>query len=116
MTEMHDEERAQAGLEAAQKMDVLEQKMVDVMNPGVVVELDPDEAELLGAIHDDAMSEQDAWESNGDSVDFDGPVFIQNDSNTEIPECITVSHGSKAPEVKESIKEGSDALFNKLRG
>lgn len=117
MTDMHDDERAKAGLKEAEQIDALTQKMTDVMNPGVVVELDPDEAELLGAIQDDAMSEQDAWESNGDLVDFDGPVFIGNDdTDTEIPDFITVSHGSKEPEVKKALKEGADALFKKLRG
>jgi len=75
MTEMHDDERAQAGLKEAEQMDTLTQKMIDVMN------------------------------------------FIGNDdTDTEIPDFITVSHGSKEPEVKKALKEGADALFKKLRG
>lgn len=117
MTDINDDERAKAGLNEAEKMDVLTQKMIDVMNPGVVVELDPDEAELLGAFREDAMSEQDAWESNVDLADLDGPVFLgKENADTEIPDFITVSHGSKEPEVKKALKEGADALFKKLRG
>ncbi len=34
--------------------------------PGVQVELDPDEAESLGAFEEIALSEADAWEANTD--------------------------------------------------
>jgi type IV secretion system protein VirB1 len=38
----------------------------DLETPGVQVELDPDEAESLGAFHETALSEADAWEANMD--------------------------------------------------
>lgn len=38
----------------------------DVTTPGVVVEVDPDQADELGAFRDDALSEAEAWESNAD--------------------------------------------------
>lgn len=38
----------------------------DMLTPGVVVELTPDEAESLGLQEELALSEKDAWESNGD--------------------------------------------------
>jgi hypothetical protein len=38
----------------------------DFMTPGVQVELDPDEAEALGAFEETALSETDAWEANMD--------------------------------------------------
>lgn len=34
--------------------------------PGVQVELEPDEAESLGAFEETALSEADAWEANTD--------------------------------------------------
>jgi hypothetical protein len=34
--------------------------------PGVQVEVDPDEAESLGAFEEIALSEADAWEANTD--------------------------------------------------
>jgi type IV secretion system protein VirB1 len=44
----------------------------DILIPGVQVELTAEEAELLGAFEETAMSEQDAWESNCDLVSEDG--------------------------------------------
>ena len=38
----------------------------DLMTPGIQVELDPDEAEALGAFAETALSEADAWEANMD--------------------------------------------------
>jgi hypothetical protein len=38
----------------------------DLLIPGVQVELDPDEAEALGAFEETALSEIDAWEANSD--------------------------------------------------
>lgn len=38
----------------------------DVQTPGVQVELEPDEAESLGAFEESALSEADAWEANTD--------------------------------------------------
>lgn len=41
----------------------------DLTVPGVVVELDPDEAEANGAFRETALSEADAWEANDDGGD-----------------------------------------------
>jgi hypothetical protein len=38
----------------------------DLEIPGVIVELDPDEADSLGAFEEDALTEEEAWESNID--------------------------------------------------
>lgn len=38
----------------------------DLLTPGVVVELTPDEAEALGAFEETAISEADAWAGNAD--------------------------------------------------
>lgn len=38
----------------------------DVMTPGVIVEVDPDDAEEMGAFQEDALTEAEAWESNSD--------------------------------------------------
>ena len=42
----------------------------DFQTPGVQIELDPDEAELLGAFEETALSESDAWEANIDVADI----------------------------------------------
>ena len=38
----------------------------DLLTPGVMVELTPDDAEALGAFEETALSEADAWEANMD--------------------------------------------------
>lgn len=44
--------------------DVVAEKLDDAMNaPGVAIELDPHEAELAGALHDDAVSFEDAQDA-----------------------------------------------------
>lgn len=37
-----------------------------LMAAGVVVEVDPDEAEAMGAFEETALTEAEAWESNAD--------------------------------------------------
>jgi hypothetical protein len=45
---------------------VISESMADFTTPGVVVELDPDEAELYGPFLEDALDEETAWDSNSD--------------------------------------------------
>ena len=45
------------------------QKLADAANPGFIVDVDPDEADLLGAFVEDALSEQDALEGGADLWD-----------------------------------------------
>lgn len=52
--------------------EVLQEKLVDAMIPGYVVEFDPQEATNAGAFIEDALSEQDAAESTADLVDAAG--------------------------------------------
>nr|AFR44095.1 DNA processing protein [uncultured bacterium]AFR44336.1 DNA processing protein [uncultured bacterium] len=47
----------------------LREKLADAMTPGFQVEFDPEEAEKAGAFPEDALSEQDAAESDIDLVD-----------------------------------------------
>ncbi len=42
---------------------IISQSMADFGIPGVVIELDPDEAEAWGAFEETAITEQDAMES-----------------------------------------------------
>ena len=51
----------------------LAEKLTDALTPGVVVEFDPEEAETVGAFVEDALSEQDATESDIDLVDATAP-------------------------------------------
>lgn len=48
---------------------VLREKLIDALTPGYQVEFDPDEAEQAGAFVEDALSEQDAFDSDIDLVD-----------------------------------------------
>lgn len=50
--------------------DVLLEKLTDAGTPGFHAEFDPDEAERAGAFYEDALSEQDALDSDVDSVDI----------------------------------------------
>ena len=52
----------------------LREKLLDAMTPGYQAEFDPDEAEQAGAFIEDALSEQDAAESDIDLVDTTAPV------------------------------------------
>jgi len=38
----------------------------DMMTPGVIVEVDPDEADAMGAFRETALGADDAWEANAD--------------------------------------------------
>lgn len=44
----------------------------DLTTPGVMVEVDPDDAEAMGAFQEDALTEAEAWESNRDAEAGDG--------------------------------------------
>ncbi len=43
--------------------EALLEKLADMETPGCVVEFDPEEAELVGAFIEDALSEEDALEA-----------------------------------------------------
>jgi hypothetical protein len=58
----------------ANAADVLREKLLDAMTPGYQAEFDPDEAEQAGAFVEDALSEQDATESDVDLVDATAPA------------------------------------------
>jgi len=44
----------------------LAQKLADLGVPGAVIEVDPDEADMLGAFREEALSEEEAYESSAD--------------------------------------------------
>ncbi|MCP5275536.1 MAG: hypothetical protein H6936_11965 [Burkholderiales bacterium] len=48
------------------KLQVITQKLFDVQIPGFQAEFDPDEAEMLGAFKEDALSEVEALDSSID--------------------------------------------------
>jgi hypothetical protein len=45
---------------------IVTRDLADFALPGVVVEVDPDEAEALGAFEETALSDADAWDANAD--------------------------------------------------
>jgi hypothetical protein len=49
--------------------DIALQKLADANNPGYIVDVDPDEADLLGAFVEDALTEQDAMAGSVDLLD-----------------------------------------------
>ncbi len=49
--------------------EALHEKLEDAMTPGYQTEFDPQEAETVGAFFEDALSEEDAVESDADLVD-----------------------------------------------
>ena len=60
----------EAGLnDREMKRQVISQKLIDAQTPGFQAEFDPDEAELLGAFKEDALSEVEALDSSIDQTD-----------------------------------------------
>uniref|UniRef100_A0ABX1PPL4 Conjugal transfer protein TraD n=1 Tax=Aromatoleum anaerobium TaxID=182180 RepID=A0ABX1PPL4_9RHOO len=57
--------------------DAIREKMIDALTPGYQAEFDPDEAERVGAFVEDALSEQDALESDADLVNATVPADNQ---------------------------------------
>jgi hypothetical protein len=45
---------------------VISESLADLTVTGVIVELDPDDADRAGAFLDDALDEETAWESGAD--------------------------------------------------
>lgn len=78
---------------AAAGREAVREKMKDALTPGFQVEFAPDEAELVGAFVEDALSEQDAAESGDDLVEVDGllePAFLDDEGpSADIPPFIT---------------------------
>jgi hypothetical protein len=46
--------------------EITSRSMADFDAPGIVVELDPDEADQLGAFEETALTEEEAWAANMD--------------------------------------------------
>lgn len=49
--------------------EVIDAKLIDMETPGFAVEFNPLEADRIGAFEEDALSEQDAWESAIDVIE-----------------------------------------------
>lgn len=56
----------------------LREKMSDALTPGYQVEFDPDEAEKAGAFVEDALVEQDAVDSDIDSISVILPSVVSS--------------------------------------
>tara|TARA_B110000879_G_C11119157_1_gene490978 strand:- start:72 stop:242 length:171 start_codon:yes stop_codon:yes gene_type:complete len=48
------------------QMSVIKEKLTDLMTEGFIVETSPEEADLMGAFTEDALTENDAKESQYD--------------------------------------------------
>jgi hypothetical protein len=73
--------------EEASSTDTLREKLADALVPGYQAEFDPDEAAQAGAFSEDALSEQDAAESDLDLVDTAVPA----------DRAAAIEHRSQAP-------------------
>ena len=54
------------GPEGRRTDPVMSESLDDFLIPGVVIELDPDEADRLGAFEEHALTAYDAWDANLD--------------------------------------------------
>ena len=45
---------------------VVSRNLIDLTSPRVVVEIDAEQAEPLGAFEEDALTQEDAWAANAD--------------------------------------------------
>ena len=105
----------------ANATEALREKLTDAQTPGYQVELDPEEAERAGAFVEDALSEEDAADSNADLVEVDGalePAFLDDEGpSADIPPFITTTNarelydlrpGETVPEAiaRHNAKEG----------
>ena len=70
------DDQANAADDQPNAADALREKLLDAMTPGYQAEFDPDEAEQAGAFVEDALSEQDAAESDIDLVEATAPVAV----------------------------------------
>lgn len=77
----------------ASATEALREKLTDAQTPGYQAEFDPEEAERAGAFVEDALSEEDAADSNAGLVDVLGeeqPGFLDDEGpSAEIPTFIT---------------------------
>lgn len=55
--------------DAADTAASIQEKLLDAMTPGYRVEFTPEEAELVGAFSEDALSEADALDAGADLAD-----------------------------------------------
>ena len=83
----------------ANATEALREKMADALTPGFQVELDPEEAECMGAFVEDALSEQDAAESGDDLAalasqgDDQAPAFItEGEPATDLPAFVNTTN------------------------
>jgi len=51
---------------------VISSSVSDLLVPGVIVEVDAEEAESLGAFEETALTEAEAWDANADLEPTDG--------------------------------------------
>lgn len=68
---------------------VVDEKMDDAMTPGFQAEFDPDEAELAGAFHEDALTAGEAAESSIELAEID-LAFVEVGDGSEVPPIPTV--------------------------
>lgn len=104
--------------DTAADAEALHEKLNDALTPGYQAEFDPDEAERAGAFAEDALSEQDAAESDIDLVDATVPVFIEDGQHLDIPANVTTANArtllGKRP--GESVKDALARFESGRRG
>ena len=97
----------------ANATEALREKLTDAQTPGYQVELDPEEAERAGAFVEDALSEEDAADSNADLVEVDGalePAFLDDEGpSADIPPFITTTNARELYDLRpgETVPEAA---------
>jgi len=81
--QMSDPEESEDFDDQANAIDVVIEKLQDALTPGYQAEFDPEEADQAGAFFEDALSEQDAMESDADLMDAIGPDDAQETLSIE---------------------------------
>ena len=95
----------------ASATEALREKLTDAQTPGYQAEFDPEEAERAGAFVEDALSEEDAADSNADLVDVLGeeqPGFLDDEGpSAEIPPFITTTNARELYDLRpgETVSE-----------
>ena len=95
----------------ASATEALREKLTDAQTPGYQAEFDPEEAERAGSFVEDALSEEDAADSNADLVDVLGeeqPGFLDDEGpSAEIPPFITTTNARELYDLRpgETVSE-----------
>ena len=95
--------------DAASSAAALREKLTDALTPGYQAEFDPEEAAVVGAFREVALSEADAAGSSDDLADsLEEPAFLDEEGpGAEIPPFITTTNTHELYDIRpgETVSE-----------